>query len=93
MHQDNLNSNYLFDLIGQLGMASKADEFKTLLVIRVKREFVPRLNENIELFMSTIESQIKNLLSFEKNSKITEYHIDLHRTVYRTDAEMSEFHE
>ncbi len=91
MHQDNLNSNYLFDLIGQLGLTAQSDEFKTLLVIRVKREFVSRLNENVELFMSTIESQIKHLLSFEKNSKITAYHIDLHRTVYRTDAEMSEF--
>ena len=59
MRQDNLNSNYLFDLIGQLGLTAQSDEFKTLLVIRVKREFVPRLNENVELFMSTIESQIK----------------------------------
>lgn len=90
MHLDEVKSDYVFDLIGQLGNRENNHKYESLIVFRVKRENISQMNENMNEFIENAKNQIIRLLSFQENTKMSGYQIDRHRTSYRKDLEMRE---
>ena len=90
MHVDEIDSDFVFDLIGQLDYSLSHSCFSSLFVIRIKRKFTAQMDEDMDQFLKIVEWQVLNLLRLDGNSKITGYALDFHRTIYRKDDEMME---
>ncbi len=89
MHVDGVDSNYKFDLIGQLALERTSKGYASLIVMRLKRNQKSILESDLQKYLSLVEKQVIKLLRFHPNTKLTGHFIDYHVTSYRKDSEMS----